>query len=237
MTKFHNGAGLFQRARRTKEQAAGRGTSRYPDGIKSWPEPIGNWILMKIFFLRHKISYFWWKIAIVWAILGHFWHVFTDFFVSVTQLCSLWEPFQPEHSWPTWGHGLKPFQAHWAINPWLGSVKNGSNICDQQRDLEVWHQPEQQTKIRKATLDDFYGDTHDMLARTSGKRWNTSDTARLWPLRLPKVPCPEIRGKFRPCFCLYRTWLCPQTMNELEWFMTNSSCFLPKNSPLDHTAV
>ena len=29
------GAGLFQRARRTKEQAAGRGTSRYPNGIKS----------------------------------------------------------------------------------------------------------------------------------------------------------------------------------------------------------
>ena len=29
------GAGLFQKARRTKEQAAGRGTSRYPNGIKS----------------------------------------------------------------------------------------------------------------------------------------------------------------------------------------------------------
>ena len=120
------GAGLFQKARRTKEQAAGRGTSRYPNGIKSWPEPIGNWILMKIIFLRHKISHLWWKIAIVWAILGHFWHVFADFFVSVTQLCSLWEPFQPGHSWPMWGHGLKPFQAHWAINPWLESVKNGS---------------------------------------------------------------------------------------------------------------
>ena len=123
------GAGLFQKARRTKEQAAGRGTSRYPNGIKSWPEPIGNWILMKIIFLRHKISHLWWKIAIVWAILGHFWHVFADFFVSVTQLCSLWEPFQPGHSWPMWGHGLKPFQTHWAINPWLESVKNGSFYC------------------------------------------------------------------------------------------------------------
>ena len=29
------GAGLFQRAGRTKEQAGGRGTSRYPNGIKS----------------------------------------------------------------------------------------------------------------------------------------------------------------------------------------------------------
>ena len=126
---FVKGAGLFQSARQTKEQAAGRGTSRYPNGIKCWPEPIGNWILMKIIFLRHKISHLWWKIAIVWAIFGQFWPVFADFFVSVTQLCSLWEPFQPEHSWPMWGHGLKPFQAHWAINPWLESVKNGSFYC------------------------------------------------------------------------------------------------------------
>ena len=83
-TQSFKGAGLFQKARQTEEQAAGRGTSRYPKGIKSWPEPIGNWILMKIISLCHKISHFWWKIAIVWAILGHFWHVFADFFVSVT---------------------------------------------------------------------------------------------------------------------------------------------------------
>ena len=115
---FHNcvrshhsfkGAGLFQSARQTKEQAAGRGTSRYPNGIKCWPEPIGNWILMKIIFLRHKISHLWPKIAIVWAIFGQFWPVFANFCLSVTQLCSLWEPFKPEHSWPMWGQGLKPF--------------------------------------------------------------------------------------------------------------------------------
>ena len=109
ISSHNKGAGLFQKARRTKEQAAGRGTSRYPNGIKSWPEPIGNWILKKIIFLRHKISHLWWKIAIVWAIFGQFWPVFADFLVSVTQLCSLWEPFQPEHSWPMWGQGLKPF--------------------------------------------------------------------------------------------------------------------------------
>ena len=30
----YKGAGLFQSARQTKEQAGGRGTSRYPNGIK-----------------------------------------------------------------------------------------------------------------------------------------------------------------------------------------------------------
>ena len=36
--------GLFQRACRTKEQPGGRGTSWYQNWIKSWPEPISNWI-------------------------------------------------------------------------------------------------------------------------------------------------------------------------------------------------
>ena len=80
---------------------------------------------MKIIFLRHTISHLWQKIAIVWAIFGHFWHVFSDFLLSVTQLCSLWEPFQPEHSWPMWGNGFGPFLDSRAINLWLGGVKNG----------------------------------------------------------------------------------------------------------------
>ena len=80
---------------------------------------------MKIIFLRHTISHLWRKIAIVWAIFGHFWHVFSDFLLSVTQLCSLWEPFQPEHSWPMWGQGFKPFLGHWAIHLWLGGLKMG----------------------------------------------------------------------------------------------------------------
>ena len=80
---------------------------------------------MKIIFLCHTISHLWPKIAIVWAIFGHFWHVFSDFLLSVTQLCSLWEPFQPEHSWPMWGQGFKPFLGHWAIHLWLGGLKIG----------------------------------------------------------------------------------------------------------------
>ena len=49
--KWHNlnlqlgeakGADLFQKGGRTKKQAAGRGTSRYSIGIKSWPELISN---------------------------------------------------------------------------------------------------------------------------------------------------------------------------------------------------
>ena len=35
VTVYYKGAGLFQSARQTKEQAGGRGTSRYPNGIKS----------------------------------------------------------------------------------------------------------------------------------------------------------------------------------------------------------
>ena len=50
------GAGLFQKARRTKEQAAGRGISRYPNSIKSLPEPIGNWILMKIILYAIRLA-------------------------------------------------------------------------------------------------------------------------------------------------------------------------------------
>ena len=74
------GADMFQRARRTKKQAAGKGTSRYPNGIKSWPElnSISYWILMKIIFLRQKSCYLWVNVAIVWAIFGHFWHVFSE---------------------------------------------------------------------------------------------------------------------------------------------------------------
>ena len=53
------GAGLFQRAGQTKEQAAGMAENSHS--------------------------------------LNHFWHVFT-LFLSVTPLCSLWEPFKPEHS-------------------------------------------------------------------------------------------------------------------------------------------
>ena len=36
------GADLFQKGGQTKKQAAGRGTSRYSIGIKSWPELISN---------------------------------------------------------------------------------------------------------------------------------------------------------------------------------------------------
>ena len=44
------GAGLFQRAGQTMKQAGAKGTSRYLIGIKSWPELISNWILMRIIF-------------------------------------------------------------------------------------------------------------------------------------------------------------------------------------------
>ena len=36
------GADLFQKGGQTKKQTAGRGTSRYSIGIKSWPELISN---------------------------------------------------------------------------------------------------------------------------------------------------------------------------------------------------
>ena len=39
---IYKGADLFQKGGRTKKQAAGRGTSRYSIGIKSWPELISN---------------------------------------------------------------------------------------------------------------------------------------------------------------------------------------------------
>ena len=39
---LNKGADLFQKGGQTKEQAAGRGTSRYSIGIKSWPELIRN---------------------------------------------------------------------------------------------------------------------------------------------------------------------------------------------------
>ena len=39
---YYKGADLFQKGGRTKKQAAGRGTSRYSIGIKSWPELISN---------------------------------------------------------------------------------------------------------------------------------------------------------------------------------------------------
>ena len=107
------------------KQAAGRGTSRYSIGIKSWPEVIVNWILMKIVFFCHLISHLWQKIAIVLAIFGHFWHDFSDFLPSVTQLCSKREPIRPDYPWPMWGDDSKPFRDHWALNPWLGGIKNG----------------------------------------------------------------------------------------------------------------
>ena len=59
------------------KQAAGRGTSRYSIGIKSWPEVIVNWILMKIVFFGHLISHLWRKMAIVWAIFGMIFRLFT----------------------------------------------------------------------------------------------------------------------------------------------------------------
>ena len=71
------GAGLFQRACQTMKQAGGRGTSRYPIGIKSWPELISNWILMRIIFFCHLISHLWRKMAIVWAIFGMIFRLFT----------------------------------------------------------------------------------------------------------------------------------------------------------------
>ena len=75
----YKGSDLFQnqRAGQTMKKAAGRGTSRYPIGIKSWPEVIVNWILMKIVFFCHFISYLWQKIAIVLAIFGHFLRLFS----------------------------------------------------------------------------------------------------------------------------------------------------------------
>ena len=74
MTK---GAGLFQRAGQTMNQAGERGTSRYLIGIKNWPELISNWILMRIIFFGHLISHLWRKMAIVWAIFGMIFRLFT----------------------------------------------------------------------------------------------------------------------------------------------------------------
>ena len=71
------GAGLFQRAGQTMNQAGGRGTSRYLIGIKNWPELISNWILMRIIFFGHLISHLWRKMAIVWAIFGMIFRLFT----------------------------------------------------------------------------------------------------------------------------------------------------------------
>ena len=71
------GSDLFQRGGQNMKQAAGRGTSRYSIGIKSWPEVIVNWILMKIVFFCHLISHLWQKIAIVLAIFGHFLTLFS----------------------------------------------------------------------------------------------------------------------------------------------------------------
>ena len=71
------GAGLFQRAGQTMNQACERGTSRYLIGIKNWPELISNWILMRIIFFGHLISHLWRKMAIVWAIFGMIFRLFT----------------------------------------------------------------------------------------------------------------------------------------------------------------
>ena len=85
------GAGLFQRACQTMKQAGGRGTSRYPIGIKSWPELISSWILMRIFFC-HLISHLWRKMAIVWAIFGMIFRLFivSDAFMLKKGAHSTW---------------------------------------------------------------------------------------------------------------------------------------------------
>ena len=86
------GSDLFQRAGQTMKQAAAKGTSRYLIGIKSWPELISNWILMRIIFFGHLISHLWRKMAIVWAIFGMIFRLFivSDAFMLKKGAHSTW---------------------------------------------------------------------------------------------------------------------------------------------------
>ena len=74
------------------KQAAAKGTSRYLIGIKSWPELISNWILMRIIFFGHLISHLWRKMAIVWAIFGMIFRLFivSDAFMLKKGAHSTW---------------------------------------------------------------------------------------------------------------------------------------------------
>ena len=83
------GAGVFERPGQTMDNMCVFGTSRTSNGLKSGPQSTCHLILMKIYFLSHKISHLWLKIAIIWPIFSHFWPIFAGFLLYRLYFCVL----------------------------------------------------------------------------------------------------------------------------------------------------